>query len=76
MLQLHEVTAATGADFWVELHNRRVTPLSLTGYVLAGSENMSVGHHAALPDIPAGGFYVVDAAQLGFVPQVGERLFL
>ena len=75
-LQFHEVTAAGGADFWVELHNRGLQPLSLAGYVLAGSENVSAAYTLPSQMIPVGGFYVVSAALLGIVPQVDERLFL
>ncbi len=62
-LQLHEVAAGAAPGFWLELHNRSDRALSLAGYVLASGDSTLPGYTLPAQQLPAGGFYVVDAAQ-------------
>jgi len=66
--------AAGGAGFSVELFNRGAQPINLTGYRVRSSTD--VEHVITNGTLAAGGYLVIGAVQLGFVPVVGDKLFL
>lgn len=72
-LVFNEIAAADAAPFWIELHNYGAA-VAIGGYVIASES----GAQFTIPaqTMPAGGFVAFDAAQLGFIPATGERLFL
>ena len=74
-LELHEVAAAR-PGFWVELHNRSDRAMSLQGFLLASSDPAAPICTLPALELPAHGFLVVDAAQLGFAPQADQTLSL
>ncbi|MGI8601402.1 MAG: lamin tail domain-containing protein [Verrucomicrobiales bacterium] len=73
-LVINEVTAAGASPFWLELFNHGSAPLILDGFVIA----TDAGAAFTLPaqSLPAGGFRIFDAAQLGFTPADGDKIFL
>lgn len=73
-LVINEITAADAIPFWLELYNHGTTPLALDGFVIA----TDAGATFTLPPqtLAAGGFVTFDAAQIGFTPADGARIFL
>ena len=73
-LVINELTAAGVVSPWIELRNHGTAALALGGYVIAGE----LGGQATIPaqTLAAGGFLTLSAAQLGFTPAIGERIFL
>ena len=74
-LEFQEVAAA-GESFWVELLNTGESTLDLTGFQLVGSASAAQVSSLPASHLPAGERLVVTAAQLGFSPAAGNRLFL
>jgi len=72
----NEIAAATGATFWVELHNAAPTNVPVGGYRIVGT-GFDAGEYT-LPSqtIPGGGFLVLDEATLGFRAYDENKLFL
>ena len=75
-LQLSEVAAAGDAGFFVEIHNPSDQPVPLGGLVLAGSGSPENRYVFPAQTLAAGGYVAVQAAQLGFLPLEGDRLFV
>ena len=73
-LVINELTASGAASPWLELRNHGTTAFAVGDYVIAGE----LGGQATIPaqTLAAGGFLTLSAAQLGFTPVNGERLFL
>ena len=73
-LVFNEVAAAGAGEFWVELINAGEESVDLAGYVIRSSE----GDECVLPSgsIGPGELVVVSAAELGFSPSEGDKLFL
>ncbi len=76
VLQLSEVAAASDGNFFVEVQNRADQPVSLGGVRLVSSESPGLDFVFADQQLPSGGYVAVNAAQLGFQPQSGDRIFL
>ncbi|NIP94404.1 MAG: lamin tail domain-containing protein, partial [Akkermansiaceae bacterium] len=75
-LSISEVAAAGGPDWWMELVNSGVTPLSVDGYVVSTGGGASPDHVLEPGTLGAGEYLVLTSAQLGLVPADGDRLFL
>ena len=73
-LVFNEVAAAGSAAFWIELANVSDTSIDLAGYVIRSS----AGDQCVLPSgsIGPGELVAVTAAELGFSPAEGDKLFL
>ncbi|MCX7427729.1 MAG: lamin tail domain-containing protein [Planctomycetia bacterium] len=73
-LVFNEVAAAGSAAFWLELANVSDGSIDLAGYVIRSS----AGDECVLPSgsIEPGELVAVTAAQLGFSPAEGDKLFL
>ncbi|MCL5098408.1 MAG: lamin tail domain-containing protein [Candidatus Omnitrophica bacterium] len=75
-LALNEISLANAADFQVEIINRGLATINLEGCVLADSSQIEGGY--TLPSHPLGPaeFLTLSAAELGFAPKSGDKLFL
>ena len=73
---LNEI-APGGSGFQVELANYGSAAVNVGGYVLRRDSGTSVSDFA-LPaaSLGVGQYVAFTAAQLGFIPQVGDKLFL
>ena len=75
-LAFNEVSAAGEVSFRLELVNQSQASIDLGGSVIARSgsppNEFVLPHHA----LDAGGYWAVSAAELGFHPAAGEKLFL
>ena len=67
--------AAAGGEFWLELTNQQSDAVNLGNYVIAESTGQA-GYRLPDTELSAGDQWVVDASQLGFQPEPGDRLFL
>jgi hypothetical protein len=66
-VKINEVESNGGVPGdWIELYNTTDVPLSLAGYIVKDNDNTHVYTLPASATIPAGGFYVVEEADLGF----------
>jgi hypothetical protein len=73
-LALNEVSAGGDAGFFIELTNTGDAPINVGGYIVRSSAE--VQHVLPASSIAPGAFLTVTAAQLGFIPAVGDRLYL
>lgn len=76
-IRLSETASALARPFWIELANTADQNASLEGFRIRSSRGSAP--ETVLPagdPIAPGGFRVLDAAVLGFVPQADDRLFL
>ena len=73
-LRLSEITAAGEGEFWVEIHNPSDQMSNARGYELHSNR----GDVYVLPveTVLPGGHIIVTAAEMGFTPRDGDRLFL
>ena len=71
-LVFNEIGAA-GAGFQLELANQSAGTIDLTGYTIRSSTGAS---YALSGSVNAGALLVLNAAQLGFTPISGDKLFL
>ncbi|HXF09673.1 MAG TPA: LamG-like jellyroll fold domain-containing protein, partial [Desulfuromonadaceae bacterium] len=76
-LVFNELSAATNAEFWVELKNYGATAAPLAGCVIVRSGPTN-GEYVfpSGPTIAAGGYYSITNTTLGFHPVSGDKLFL
>jgi len=70
----NEISPATDPEFRIELLNKSAGPLDLDGLKLLSSAGQSFTF--AAQSVPPGGVATFSAAQLGFTPLSGDRLFL
>jgi hypothetical protein len=70
----NEITAATDPAFQMELLNGSSAAVDLAGYQIRSSSGATVTLGAQT--VNAGGYAVLTAAQLGFTPVAGDKLFL
>ncbi len=76
-LVFNEHNGASNAVLWIEIMNYGPTPLALDGCVIRADG--ATNHDYAIPagtTVPAGGFFVVSNATLGFHPITGNKLYL
>jgi hypothetical protein len=73
-LAINEVSAATDADFRVEIANDGDTPVDLTGMTLSTDIGSSYTFPATV--LPGGGLLAINEATLGFRPANNDKLFL
>ncbi len=73
-LAINEVSAGGSDSFFIEIQNDSTTSKRMQGHIIASSS----GQEYVFPNqtIVAGGYLSVTTAELGFIPGVGERLFL
>lgn len=71
-LVFNEISAG-GSGFQVELANQSGSAINLAGYTLRSSAG---GSYTLSGTLNAGGVLVLNAAQLGFTPVSGDKLFL
>ncbi|MSU31737.1 MAG: hypothetical protein EXS25_03560 [Pedosphaera sp.] len=73
----NELSVSTQSEFWLELFNAGKDRLSLEGCVLVQDGG---SHHeyvfTATPELDAGGYRVITTTTLGFLPVVGDKLYL
>ena len=66
-VRLNEVESSGGVPGdWIELYNPSSVPLSLAGYVVRDGDDAHTYTLAADATIPAGGYFLVEEADLGF----------
>ncbi len=73
-LSFNELAAVDGEPFWLELVNHSQQPIDLDGYRIA----TSAGQQAVLPSsiLAPGQMVQITAAELGFTPLAGDKLFV
>lgn len=74
-LRFNEVAAA-GAGFWIELQNDGPDAASLAGYRIRSTQLSTPDYVLPATQLDPGAHLVIDASQLGYVPDEGTRLFL
>lgn len=74
-LRFSEIEAWGDASFFVELHNADDQAIELGGVRIVSSNGTDL---YTLPAqlLPAGDYLSIDATTLGYIPQLGERLYL
>ena len=74
LLVINELGSGGSSEFFMEIVNASTQGQSVSGYVIASS----AGVEHVLPNtvLPAGGKLSVTAAELGFIPADGDRLYL
>ena len=66
-VKINEVESSGGVPGdWIELYNTANVPLSLAGYIIKDNDDSHSYTFPAGTTIPAGGFYAVEEANLGF----------
>ncbi len=66
-VKINEVESSGGVPGdWIELYNTANVPLSLAGYIVKDNDDTHTYTLPAGATIPAGGFYVIEEAALGF----------
>jgi hypothetical protein len=75
-LAFNELSAATNADYWLELMNYGTNSLSLGGCVIVRDGVTNAEYALAAGALAPGGFLVLSDTMLGFHPVAGDRLFL
>ncbi len=73
-LTFSEITAASDANFYIELRNTSGAAMSTSGWSILTTSNQSAV--LAAQNIAAGDYLVLNAAALGFTPGNGVKLFL
>lgn len=76
VLQFSELSAGGADGFWVELQNGSSSPVDLRDFRLATDDPRVAAHRMAAQELPAGGYRLVRATELGFTPVAGQALFL
>jgi hypothetical protein len=73
----NELSAATNAQFWLELANHGVDAVSPAGCVIICDGVVDTEYiFPTSPTIAGGGLLTVTSATLGFTPATGDKLFL
>jgi len=75
-LRFSEITAASASPYWIEITNTGSSPVSTVGLVIAAGSDPARQFTMPAGTIEPGGFLVVPASELGFLPADGEKLFL
>ncbi len=75
-LQLNEIAAAIGDDFFIEIANDSTTAINVGGYVLVTTGENPIEYTLPSEVIPAGGLLAIQEDQLSGRPTDNERVFL
>ena len=76
-LRFNELAGTTPVPFWLELVNSAADAQSLAGWVIARDGDLHSEYvFPSGRSLAAGGYLAVTQVELGFIPKVGDRLFL
>ena len=75
-LVINEIAGVTNSSWWIELRNDSGSALNLTGYVVSVGGDPARQYTLPSSSMPAGGFLLLTAAQLGFTALDEEPIFL
>jgi hypothetical protein len=75
-LAFNEMSSVSNAQFWVEVINYGTQPIALDQFVLARFGTTNREYVIPPRSIPAGGFTLLDRAELGFGADPGDRVIL
>ncbi len=76
LLVINEVTSVDNKSWWVELKNNSDSALDPEGYVVSVAGESTREYTLSSSAMPAGGFLLLTAAQLGFTAVDEEPIFL
>ena len=76
LLVINEVAGVTNTPWWIELKNNSDSTLDLAGYVVSIAGDPAREYTLSGSSLPAGGFLLLTAAQLGFTADDEEPIFL
>lgn len=72
----NEIDSVSSGAFFIELYNKGLNTVDLTGYVIASSDATRNDKVLSNGLLVAGGYIIINAGSLGYTPIDGERLFL
>ncbi len=75
-LVINEIAGVTNTSWWIELKNNSDSALDCAGYVVSVAGDSAREYTLSSSSLPAGGFLLLTAAQLGFAAVDEEPIFL